>query len=59
MPQTVSMSDISVVMPVRDGIKFIEHSLNQISDMAGHGGEVVIIDDGSIDGTYEYCQNYQ
>lgn len=44
-------------MPVKDGIKFAKNSLIQISRMV-EDAEVIVVDDGSIDGTYEYCRSF-
>jgi glycosyltransferase involved in cell wall biosynthesis len=44
-------------MPVKNGRRFVERTLPQISAMA-RGAEVVIVDDGSSDGSYEFCQLY-
>ena len=57
MPQSILISDISIVMPVRNGIFYIEQSLKNLVDLADQA-EIVIIDDGSVDGTWEVLQEF-
>jgi len=51
------MNDISIVMPVKNGIPFIEASLEYLKRVAG-SAEVLVVDDGSTDGTFEYCVSF-
>lgn len=57
MSQTVLINDISIVMPVKNGSIYIKKSLRNLVDIADQA-EIVIIDDGSVDGTWEYCQEF-
>ena len=57
MPQSVLINDVSIVMPVKNGFIYIEKTLPNLVDMANQA-EIVIIDDGSVDGTWEYCQEF-
>lgn len=55
MLRTIATSDISVLMPIKNGRKFVEHALLNISD-AAREAEILIVDDGSTDGSFEYCE---
>jgi glycosyltransferase involved in cell wall biosynthesis len=55
--QTIGIADISVLMPIKNGRKFLESSLIRILEMANEA-EILLIDDGSYDGTFEYCQSF-
>ena len=57
MRPPISFEDISILMPIKNGREFVESSLLQISQMA-RGAEVIIVDDGSTDGSYEYCVSF-
>lgn len=57
MTQKVEISDISVLMPIKNGRSFLEHSLVNITQMA-NGAEILLIDDHSTDGSFEYCQKF-
>ena len=57
MAHVVKASDVTVVMPVRNGLQFAPRSLQRLLIIA-KGMEVLIVDDGSTDGSFEYCKNF-
>ena len=48
------MPEISVIMPVYNGISTIGRTIASIQASSIKDFEIVITDDGSIDGTYEF-----
>lgn len=46
-----SNSNLSVVMPVRNGAKYISHSVQMIKDNCRSNDEIIIVEDGSTDET--------
>ncbi|MBL7078342.1 glycosyltransferase family 2 protein [Candidatus Shapirobacteria bacterium] len=50
---------ISIVIPVWNGKKLLEKNLPQVFKALPKGCEVIIIDDGSTDGSTEYLQKLQ
>lgn len=48
----ISLKDISVILPVKDGAEFIEKTISKLQTVMTEG-EVIIIDDGSADTTFE------
>lgn len=51
--------DISVIMPVYNAQKYLEESLNSILCQTFDDFELIIIDDGSTDNSYEICERYK
>lgn len=49
---------ISVVMATYNGMKYLEQQLDSIKNQTISPDEVIISDDASNDGTFEYLQNY-
>jgi GT2 family glycosyltransferase len=47
---------VSVVMPVRNGLPFLDHAIQSIVGQSFSDFEFVILDDGSSDGTWERLQ---
>ncbi len=54
--QTLTTSDVTIVMPVRNGIKFAPKSLGKLLPLV-KGIEFIIVDDGSTDGSFEFCES--
>jgi glycosyltransferase involved in cell wall biosynthesis len=51
MEAALSDPRVSVVLPVRDGEKYVEDAVRSILGQTFHDLEVVVVDDGSSDGT--------
>ena len=51
-------SDVSVVMTVRDGDRYLAEALDSILEQRSAPGEVVVVDDGSRDRTPEVLVGY-
>ena len=52
------MELISVIMPVYNGEKFVEKSINSVLKQTYKNFELIIINDGSTDNTEEICLKY-
>lgn len=52
------MDKVSIIVPVYNGEKTIEECLNSIASQEYENYEVLIVDDGSSDGTSEICNSY-
>ena len=50
---------VSVLMPVRNGGRFVEEAIQSILGQAFHDFEFIIIDDGSTDETVEIIERYR
>jgi len=50
---------ISIIVPVYNGIQYIESCINNILKSIYTNIEIIIIDDGSTDGTYQKCEELQ
>ena len=48
----------SVIIPVYNGEKYLEKAINSIVNQPVKELEIIIVDDGSIDGTSELCDRY-
>ncbi len=49
---------LTIVMPVRDGEKYIEQAFASIAQQDLTGVNLIIVDDGSEDRTHEYCEHF-
>jgi glycosyltransferase involved in cell wall biosynthesis len=47
----ISAADVSVIMPVRDGERYLTEAIDSILDQSTPPGEIVVVDDGSSDTT--------
>lgn len=52
------MNRLSVIIPVYNGEKYIEETLESMVTQTVENFEVIIVDDGSTDGTAEICKKY-
>ena len=52
------MVEISVVVPIYNGIQYLEKLVNCLLDSTFKNLEILLIDDGSTDGSGELCDNY-
>ena len=50
---------ISIITPVYQAEKYIENLINSIINQTYHDWEVLLIDDGSTDGSAEICDCYE
>lgn len=50
---------LSIILPIRNGEPFIDSSLGAIQKMARVDDEIIVIDDGSIDGTSEKLMRFE
>ncbi len=50
---------VSIVVPVYNGIKYIDVFLNCIKRQTYKNVEVIFVDDGSTDGTFEKCRSLE
>lgn len=53
------MAKISVIMPVYNKVKYIDRTINSILNQTYKNFELIIIDDGSTDGTEVVCDKFQ
>ncbi|WP_298582734.1 glycosyltransferase [uncultured Kocuria sp.] len=49
---------ISVIMPVRNGLKYLENALTGIESLEFDSWELIIVDDGSTDGTADVLRDW-
>ena len=52
------MKDVSLIVPVYNGINEIERCLGSIFSQTIEELEVILIDDGSGDGSFEYMESW-
>lgn len=52
------MSDVSVVIPNYNGIAFLETCLRSVSEQTGVSVELIVVDNGSSDGSREYIREH-
>lgn len=52
------MNRLSVIIPVYNGEKYIEETLESMVTQTVENFEVIIVDDGSTDGTAQICKKY-
>jgi glycosyltransferase involved in cell wall biosynthesis len=49
---------ITFVIPCRDNLKYLKQALDSIENNYGNTHDIVILDDASTDGTWEWIQSY-
>lgn len=52
------MVDISIIMPIYNAEKFLNRSVDSILNQSYKNWELILVNDGSIDGTLRICNNY-
>lgn len=57
-PRLTGAEDVSVVIPVRNGAKFVAAAVDSVLDQTWRPGELIIVDDGSTDGTLAALESY-
>jgi glycosyltransferase involved in cell wall biosynthesis len=50
--------DVSVAMAVRDGLPYVHEAIESIREQTFTGFELIVIDDGSTDGTWEALRDH-
>lgn len=48
---------VTVIIPVYNGENYIENCLRSVMDQTFHDLQIIVVDDGSKDGTFEICKN--
>ncbi len=56
--KTVKKLSVSIAMATYNGIRYIKRQLDSIANQTVKADQVVISDDGSSDGTYEFIEEY-
>lgn len=54
-----STSLVSVIVPVYNGEKYIEDCIGSLINQTYHNIEIIIVNDGSTDGTMQKCEKYK
>jgi len=50
---------VSVLLPVRDGQQFVANAISSVLHQSFQDFELIVLNDGSTDGTLEICQQFQ
>ena len=53
-----SQTPVSILMPIKNGIKFLPAAMSSILENARVFDEILLIDDGSEDGSISFCKNW-
>lgn len=53
------MSEISVIVPIYGVAKYLRQCIDSILNQTFRDFELILVDDGSTDGCYEICEEYQ
>lgn len=49
---------VSIIIPVYNAEKYILHCLNSVENQSYNNLEIVVVNDGSTDGSDELCKSY-
>lgn len=52
------MSDVSIVIPNYNGISYLEACLRSVSEQVGVSAEIIVVDNGSSDGSQRYIREH-
>lgn len=52
------MSDVSIVIPNYNGMSYLEACLRSVSGQTGVSAEIIVVDNGSSDGSRKYIQEH-
>lgn len=52
------MTNITIIIPVYNQIKYIKKCLNALIKQSMDGIEIILVDDGSTDGSQKICDDY-
>ena len=50
------MSDVSIVIPNYNGIVYLKNCLRSLSEQTGVSAEIIVVDNGSGDGSQDYVR---
>ena len=53
------LPDISVIVPIYNSEKYLDRCITSLTNQTLRNIEIVLIDDGSLDGSYSICQHYE
>jgi glycosyltransferase involved in cell wall biosynthesis len=56
MKKTKSYPEVSIILPTYNHVNFLPRSIDSILQQTYHNFELIIINDGSVDGTKEYLE---
>ena len=52
------MSDVSIVIPNYNGIAYLKNCLRSLSEQTGVSAEIIVVDNGSGDGSQDYVRRH-
>ncbi|MGV0954188.1 MAG: glycosyltransferase family 2 protein [Fluviibacter sp.] len=59
MPNSKNSTRLSVILPVRNGENFLAQALSNLEGLLGLDDELIVIDDGSVDGSRQVVESFQ
>ena len=59
MPSLAVPPSLSVVLPAYNAMRYLPYALESVSGQTFADFEIVVIDDGSTDGTAQFCESYR
>ena len=54
---TETLPTVSVIIPAHNRVKYIDETVRSVLDQSYSAYELIVVDDGSSDGTSEYLRN--
>ncbi len=52
-------TEVTTVIPVYNGVNYLRHTLDSLAKQTRHPDRVIVLDDGSTDGTCDLVRSYQ